>query len=430
MALSLEAIYKPFNDFFIEKFVTHVGPVQFRLARLPRSLSDSDFILSGGPTGGASPTVAKEVFSFLVDRVMLLDDEQETVSQTPSNISDVYDEELLAPSMPFVPPDITDEAERQALMDAYSAVKAAALRDDQAWAESLIRGSGVKYHPATAEPAMWWDRTDKGVWTDQSFEIQGAAPTPTPFPHHRFDLLRMKQDDAELAAILADLGKPHAPRWKDSNVKFSRDRLAKIANTKFELDPVEVEPLEKGSPLGGQGLKAAAGIKLVDLPKATNWTHVDTAALPLHDRLIGAIDKEPVTTRFDIEAILADGALRQPVVTNDATISFSYCLVSIERSWIHEAFLRNLYWKVPGHTAGQLSANDGYGLHVLPVGFVAVKDLRIKASWTAQDIGNLEKSVQFGPFNFDSTVVDSAIGHPGIQVVGWMLQDMPALPPN
>lgn len=430
MALSLDAIYKPFNEFFVEKFTSGGSPVQFRFARLPRALSDADFILPGGPTDAPSETVAKEVLSFLVDRVMRLDDDGPTVSQGPSSIADFYDEELLAPSMAFVPPGVTDEAERTALMDAFSAVKAAAVREDQEWAGSLLRGAGVKYHPATAEPPKWWDRRDADVWTDQSFEVEGAVSTPSPGPPR--DLLRMKLDDANLTAVIADLNKPQAPRWRDSNIKFSPAMLAKIADRKLHVDdPVPTELSVVGAAHGATSLKAGAGIKIGNLKWAGGHPlPAEPEAPPLHDWLLGALHKEPITTRFDIEAILSDNAQRQPVATNKATISFSYCVVSIGRSWFHEAFVRNGYWRVPGRAAGALSANDGYALPVLPVGFVAIKDLKITAPWTPQDIGNLENSDQFGPFNFDSTIVDGAIGHSGIQVVGWMLQQLPPLPPN
>jgi hypothetical protein len=331
--------------------------------------------------------------------------------------------------MPFVPADITDEAERQALMDAYSAVKAAAMREDQAWAESLLRGAGVKYHPATAEPAKWWDKT-ADVWTHQSFEVVGAVSTPSPRPP--LDLLRMKMDDGAVAAVLGDLKKPKAPRWQDSNIKLTPEVLARIRERKLHVEtPVPMELSVVGGALGAAKVKAGGGIKIGDLKWAGGHPLPTDPDQPLlHDWIIGTLHKEPITTLFDIEAILADNAERQPVVTDNATISFSYCIVSIERSWFHEAFVRNLYWRVPGRAAGELSANDGYGLPVLPVGFVAIKDLSIAAPWTAQDITNLEKSEGFGPFNFDSTVVGGAIGHAGIQVVGWMLQELPLLPPN
>ena len=63
-------------------------------------------------------------------------------------------------------------------------------------------------------------------------------------------------------------------------------------------------------------------------------------------------------------------------------------------------------------------------------GYVAVKSLNIQAPWTLEDVTNLELSEQFGPFSFDSKVDNGGVGYEGIQIVGWILQDMPDLPPN
>ena len=105
-------------------------------------------------------------------------------------------------------------------------------------------------------------------------------------------------------------------------------------------------------------------------------------------------------------------------------------MVTITRSWLFEPFLNNLSWRIPGQGKGQLSANNGHGLPALPVGFIAVKNLSIQAPWTPEDITNLMRSVQFGPFNFDSKVVNGAISHKGLQIIGWQLQRLPQLPPN
>jgi len=128
--------------------------------------------------------------------------------------------------------------------------------------------------------------------------------------------------------------------------------------------------------------------------------------------------------------MLASSAQQQPVAASDVTIGFDFCVVSVSRRWLHQGFLNNLFWSIPGQPKGRLSANDGHGLPALPVGFVAVKDLRIQAPWTAQDVSNLQQSVQFGPFAFDSEVVDGTVKHDGIQIIGWILEDLPDLPPN
>jgi len=39
-------------------------------------------------------------------------------------------------------------------------------------------------------------------------------------------------------------------------------------------------------------------------------------------------------------------------------------------------------------------------------------------------------ATDFGPFKVDSGIVNNSLSHAGIQVVGWLLQHMPPLPPN
>jgi hypothetical protein len=36
----------------------------------------------------------------------------------------------------------------------------------------------------------------------------------------------------------------------------------------------------------------------------------------------------------------------------------------------------------------------------------------------------------FGPFRVESEIVNNTLSHPGLQIVGWMVQEMPELPPN
>lgn len=152
--------------------------------------------------------------------------------------------------------------------------------------------------------------------------------------------------------------------------------------------------------------------------------------LSIHDDVAPRISSLPFRQRLEIQTLLASNAQTQPVVTNDVTIGFDYCVVNVTRPWFYDAFINNQSWWIPGQRKGQLSANDGHGLPTLPVGFVAVKALSITAPWTPEDITNLGQSVQFGPFGFDSKLVNGAITHEGIQIVGWMLQKLPDLPPN
>ena len=154
------------------------------------------------------------------------------------------------------------------------------------------------------------------------------------------------------------------------------------------------------------------------------------AAVAIHSDVLPRISSFPFRERMEIQSALATGAPTAPVAISNVTISFDYCVVNITRAWLHDAFINNTSWRIPTQDKGELSANDGHGLPALPVGFVAIKSLSIQAPWSNEDITNLEQSVQFGAFTIASKVVNGAIGHEGIQIIGWMLQNMPALPPN
>ncbi|MFN0247507.1 MAG: thioredoxin domain-containing protein [Kofleriaceae bacterium] len=117
------------------------------------------------------------------------------------------------------------------------------------------------------------------------------------------------------------------------------------------------------------------------------------------------------------------------MTVNSVSISFEFCLVNITRRWVSQAFLDDDSWELPDESTGRYSANDGHGMSAIPVGFVAIKHLRIAAPWSRDDVATLASSDQFGPFAFDSSVADGAIGHEGLQIIGWLLQPVAKLPP-
>src|ERR1700687_795755 len=187
MSLSLDSIYHPFNEFLSRKFDGGEGaPVAFRFAHLPRAFADSDFLTPGHPDWAPSPTIAQELLSSVVDGVPRLDDDGRTVWLSQSRLSELYADEILGPPIPFVPPDVTDETEKQARIDAFITTKgSAAGLWEKSKAASVLDAGTAQFHLATAMPANWWDKTDAGVWTHQSFQVKGAAtapgqPTPTP----------------------------------------------------------------------------------------------------------------------------------------------------------------------------------------------------------------------------------------------------------
>jgi hypothetical protein len=421
MALSLESIYRPFNEFFVQKFAASEGKsVTFRFAYLARAFEDSDFLIPNQPNLGPQQTVADELFSTVVDSVPLLDADGRTVSlQSASHLSDVYHDEILGPAIPCVPAGVTDAAERQARIDAFNAAKTDALGLwEKNKAASLLEGPGVQFRPSTAMPRNWWDKT-AAVWTHQSFQVKGAATVPGQPQQPPDQILRMKVHDNVMRSVLqAHILESHsvAPAPGQPAVKLS-------PLTMIMARPIFTTALAADS----------ARAKVIGAtPAIKREVMVDGAppAVAIHDDVTQKIATFRFKQRLEFEAILAENAQRQPVTTNDVTISFDYCVVNVERRWFHYAFINDPSWCIPGQGKGHLSANDGHGLPALTTGFVAVKGLSIQAPWTPEDITNLELSVQFGPFNFDSKVVNGAISHAGVQIVGWSLQNNPDLAPN
>src|SRR5690606_11471388 len=112
-------------------------------------------------------------------------------------------------------------------------------------------------------------------------------------------------------------------------------------------------------------------------------------------------------------------------------INFEYCLVKIRRSWLMNTFITNESYFIPGSTKGQLSALGSEGnLSLLPIAFLAIKNLTIEADWSKVDIINSKDATDFGPFEVSSNIIDNKLSHKGIQAFGWLLQRIPDLPPN
>jgi hypothetical protein len=419
MALSLDSIFHPFNDFFLTKFGSGSGaPVKFRFSRLPHTFVDGDFLISEHPEWGPSAQLAQEILSNVIDQLPTLDPDGRTVSSGFGTglISDLYSDEMLAPAIPFVPAEVSGEANKQAIVDAFNQVKADARnRWETTKLSSLLQGQQSKeYRPSNPTPAMWWNRNEPSVWTPQTFEVKGATSPPQPGSPSD-GILKMKIDDARMNSLLQAHPQTIPPQLRPALVR--------------PIPAAGAAPVIAARPMLMAAARPAGGPPAAML--ATEHVAVSPAAnVAVHSGLVREMSTIPFYQRRQIQVVIAQNQPTQAIASSEVSIAFDYCVVNCERAWLHKGFLDNGSWFIPGQRKGGLSANDGHGVPALPVGFVAVKNLRIQAPWTPEDITNLELSVQFGPFSFTSTVVNGAISHQGLQIVGWMLQDVTDLPPN
>ena len=117
-------------------------------------------------------------------------------------------------------------------------------------------------------------------------------------------------------------------------------------------------------------------------------------------------------------------------------LSFRYCMVTARRPWVSSAFLTARNWFIPRMRAGEIASGTGLGegsFEVMPTAALCVRDLRITAAWSAEERAVLPAMTKFGPFSLVGSQLEAnatSLLCPGIQIIGWVMEPMPKLPPN
>jgi hypothetical protein len=140
---------------------------------------------------------------------------------------------------------------------------------------------------------------------------------------------------------------------------------------------------------------------------------------------------------------------------SSVSIDYWYTLVSIDRPWENQSLLSLSNWDMADmYPAGGISAgpdgdNASTAWPLLPVAFIAIKDLKITAAWGESDRDRLEKSltaggsVGYGPFSLSGSYSHSSTNEhyhssfdgdsvevPTVQIIGWVCQVNPFAPPT
>lgn len=439
MALSLDSIYKPVNDFFLNRFKTEEGsPIFFKFDKFGSVISDKDFIDPRTPEAGYSPALAKEKFSDIVNSVPIEDSDGQNIYFSQNNIDHTYHDQWLGPSIPFVTQD-ADDTTRNSIIDSFNSIKAEALRMWDSIKLESSTGIMFDFKPALATPENWYDSKDPNIWTHHLFQASETVTTPVD-NSPKFKLWRLKVDDATLQKVLPveniESTTPTELHHKVLMFKanFGSTPLptaAATAGTLFRMGPqvrdLRSNPSEPVT-VRDHRVTTLPNVEVRDHRTDTAGPHTSINRLNLAQK-ISSLD---LRKRQVIINHIKENAPTQPVTTTSITISFEFCLVSINRPWFHDSFINNKSWFIPGMAQGQLTVHDTTGgtITALPIGFLAIKNLIIEANWTDQDIAISKDATDFGPFEvtFDSTT--NKLTHEGIQIIGWILQKMPDLPPN
>jgi len=180
---------------------------------------------------------------------------------------------------------------------------------------------------------------------------------------------------------------------------------------------------------------AATPAEEVRLSPALKDAAVETAAVQpvfrLHDKVSMQLSAVDVSERFQLAQVIGATAPTQPAATDSIKVDFDYCLVKISRPWYVDSFVTDGSWCVPAIAKGSVTSGNALtAFSMLPIAFVTVKNLVIEANWAAADLVSAAKATDFGPFKVDAGIIQNKLSRAGIQVVGWLLQSLPVLPPN
>ena len=423
MALSLESIYKPVNDFFIDKFKTGDNvPVIFGIQKNASVIDKDDFINMNDP---------REEFSDFVNKIPYLD-ENGNVFFLMNSIDLTYRQILNA--LPYVP-GYYNATERENIEQIFIKAKAKAI---EKWEKAeLARSSGIAdyFRYSDASPINWYDNKT-AIWEKRDFEIQGSSNETKDLKNKvNFQVLKIRLSDEQLGKAM-----PMLTKEKPINA-------VEMSNRAFIMNPIITIPsnIQFSKPksktiIGLQKNSLKMNAKLYSRPTTLPMSilHKKKNRNKTKKTQMGMIFSNSfhhlkLNQKILVKDYIKSVSPTKPVNTNKVSISFEYCVVNIHRPWFSEVLSNiNKSWYIPGMAKGELNDPKIGGLSHLPIAFVAVKNLNIQANWKNADKKDLAKATSFGPFDINNHDLNKkgSISHDGIQVIGWMLQKMPILPPN
>ncbi len=345
-----------------------------------RSVAPDAFRLQPGDTAFSQP-ITMEVFSRLTN---VLPDVTNGNFQydTGRTIDKIYGD-LLAPSLPSA----------GAHVDAFAKIKEVAGR---AMVSIPSLTGPYPFHPAFASPRDWYNACVQTNW--RSYD-SAASTGPPP-------------------AAAGETPLPPARRW--NWVMLPKTQRSKAVAAPPRLGTPASPPLRFPLPYRTRSVAASAE---------------PAGSVAVMDAQPAMVAQRSFRQRMLLSGVSLAGASSQPVTSSSLSIAFDYALVSIERPWLSQAFLSARQWYVPGARAGDYSAglaDDNTGTFAyLPTAFIAVKSLCISGFATDQDKTAMSVSDGLGFFSLAQSTHDSAsIIAPGIQIVAWVCEPMPLLPPD
>ncbi|HQR53655.1 MAG TPA: hypothetical protein PLZ79_10325 [Burkholderiales bacterium] len=458
MATDLDQLIQKFYDYFVDRYRksgapgADVSPAFLAFESIGTAVTADMFQLG---TGDFSPQLALEQFSTLANVLPVLDGT--TITNPSLKTADgLY--ELMLFSAKLLP------AADAGPFDHFRNKAAQAL--DTSTMVNLLP-TGRPFHPAVATPPDWCAPVNAGGWTSASFshseqsttEVGVGDPPPPVRPLRPWNIrvlaaelrpalespmavtrvmpqlrARMLQADVaspqtvsgpRAAAFAARSNKLAAFAAGEAQTAESPQQDVALRLQALAQQPAQVS-FEPPPPAAARTTLAPLALRRFD-PDAT-------AQIDMASKRRTVLVMRPEVLAAQTMALNAAAANRE-VTSSSISLSFDYCLVNVTRPWLATEFLSLKNWYMEGFRDGELASGSGGGgmpLEIMPVAALVVRKLSIKAAWSHDDQVSLQDTLSFGPFSLQGRVVDQASGEitcPDMQIVAWICEPMPRLPP-
>jgi hypothetical protein len=333
-------------------------------------------------------------------------------------------------------------------MEAFGAVRRDAQKAFDATLPGRTPGVG-EFHPAIPTPTDWPFPTAAAAWSSRVFEqtqTVAAAPTPSPPP----STPPVPRPPVPQAITPRPWTWHVAPDNLAETIGSVQAVRANVPPHQIVLPPAKLNT----HPVALRPMLAATMVT-----RNTQFSAADTGAAPAiaaaHPVMMSAVGPMVMTrpnpavappptvsatfVRSDVMmlhvAALSQQSVPQAVTAKSLKLSFDYCVVRATRPWLSPGLLALRNWYVPHTKAGEFASGTGTGtgsFEVMPMAALVVKNLVIEADWSSEETAVLGKLDKFGPFSLVGRSVSTeknALHCEGMQIVGWVFEPMPCLPP-
>jgi len=433
-------------DVLAKQFSTSAGGGTFLQIGWPGvSLSPADFKPFNNPNGPYDANCAEETISFLANIAPACNALR--FENSGFELDDLY-QIVLAGAVPqgADPHNLLTSPAYKLFSDAqyeFIAAQKGSTRDPNSF-----------YYPCRVTPIDWFTEESAQRWSTLSLAASQVKPASKDSP-----FIKLGGGQLVDAGVLKIPPVGRKPAVLSSELQASIDRRVFNLEARVPVAAVNVKPLSSARMRSQFAVAAEGSTMTFDSSSSArrfgdvNATRAAKTGLrpSLAVSRIGTKDLPAIdAARFDIiptknltfnqqlylRNVLAEQLVPKPIAsTTDAfSISFKYCLVTIDRSWLKTALLSTRNWYMFGTKAGEYSQgridNNPGMFPMIPSSFIAIRDLKIVANWSQQDAQTVAQSKYFGPFDIRSgTFNQGVIEAKQLQVIAWLSRLTPSLPP-